>query len=253
MLARLAVRRTAPALARRLCCRAHPLALCAARLPPPPQFRAKPLLTARVAAISPPPTPLALSPPKPLRLLGRALWLGLVLLPPLALLAISLLVPSRWRIYLTEAFEASLLAALERGGACTIKLGQWASTRPDVLPLSLCVRLGSLHDGVPPHALSHTRRAISDAFGARAAQLEWVSERPVGSGCIAQVHRVTFRSLTFLATRYARASRPPLAPPHLRCTRPRQSTGAASPSRCSIRTSLTLTRTLTLTLTRTLT
>ena len=188
MLARLAVRRTAPALARRLCCRAHPLALCAARLPPPPQFRAKPLLTARLAAISPPPTPLALSPPKPLRLLGRALWLGLVLLPPLALLAISLLVPSRWRIYLTEAFEASLLAALERGGACTIKLGQWASTRPDVLPLSLCVRLGSLHDGVPPHALSHTRRAISDAFGARAAQLEWVSERPVGSGCIAQVH-----------------------------------------------------------------
>ena len=37
-----------------------------------------------------------------------------------------------------DLLEAALLRALERGGACMIKVGQWASTRPDILPVSLC-------------------------------------------------------------------------------------------------------------------
>ena len=122
-----------------------------------------------------------------LRLLARALYLGALLLPPLLLLMPSLLLPERQ--WLWHRFEAEVLRALERGGPCLIKLGQWASTRPDLLPLSTCRTLASLHDAVPAHSLAETHGAIEAAFGAPVSALfARVGARPVGSGCIAQVH-----------------------------------------------------------------
>ena len=77
-----------------------------------------------------------------LRLLARAFALGLLLLRPLLLLLPALLLRGRaWQ----SRFERALVHALERGGPCLTKLGQWASTRPDVLPASLCATLGELH------------------------------------------------------------------------------------------------------------
>ena len=122
-----------------------------------------------------------------LRLLTRALYLGALLLPPLLLLLPSLLLPGRQ--WLWHRFEAEVLRTLERGGPCLIKLGQWASTRPDLLPLSTCRTLASLHDAVPAHSLAETHGAIEAAFGAPVSALfARVGARPVGSGCIAQVH-----------------------------------------------------------------
>ena len=85
--------------------------------------------------------------------------------------------------------EKTILRALERGGPCTIKLGQWASTRPDLLPLTTCRTLASLHDAVPSHSHRATLAAIEEAFGAPWDKIfKRVSANPVGSGCIAQVH-----------------------------------------------------------------
>ena len=125
-----------------------------------------------------------------LRAVARAIFLAVLLLPPVILLVPSLAFPSseRWR----RAFESALLRALERGGPCLIKLGQWASTRPDVLPLSLCRALGSLHDRVPPHSLEHSVAAIEEAFGVPCeAMFASLSDEPIGSGCVAQVHIAT--------------------------------------------------------------
>ncbi|KAL3917657.1 MAG: hypothetical protein SGPRY_006322, partial [Prymnesium sp.] len=91
-----------------------------------------------------------------LRLLARALWLGAVLLPPLALALPAYLMPHHFLSWL----ELACLRSFELGGTCMIKLGQWASTRNDVLPPSLCRTLSSLHDAVPAHAFSHTERVI---------------------------------------------------------------------------------------------
>lgn len=133
------------------------------------------------------------------RLLVRAAYLGLVLLPPLMLLLpAALLGSAAWM----QRFERALLRALERGGPCLIKLGQWASTRPDVLPYRLCRTLGSLHDCVPPHGIEHTRSAIAQAFGRPAEEVFGaLSVEPVGSGCVAQVHLATAADGTRLAVK----------------------------------------------------
>ena len=138
------------------------------------------------------------------RLAFRACWLLILLLPPLLLLIPALLFPTgseqqcRWR----ARFEEALLRALERGGPCLTKLGQWASTRPDLLPPSLCATLASLHHSVRPHSLAHTKRAIADAFGSPAEELLLeVSDKPVGSGCIAQVHTARARDGRQLAVK----------------------------------------------------
>lgn len=71
----------------------------------------------------------------------------------------------------------------------TTKLGQWLSTRPDVIPISLCRELACLHDAVPSHSALHTRRQIEEAFGRSPDDLFLqLSEEPIGSGCVAQVH-----------------------------------------------------------------
>ena len=120
-----------------------------------------------------------------LRLIARALWLGAVMLPPLLLLLPAYLLPE----FFQRRLELEMLRALQRGGPCTIKLGQWASTRPDVLPLSVCRTLATLHDTVPAHSVEHTRATIEAAFGAPLTKLfAHVDPVPVGSGCIAQVH-----------------------------------------------------------------
>lgn len=36
-------------------------------------------------------------------------------------------------------------------GACYIKFGQWASTRPDLFPVELCQQLSLLHSDCPSH------------------------------------------------------------------------------------------------------
>ena len=91
-----------------------------------------------------------------------------------------------------DAWWRLLAWTLERAGPTFHKLGQWASTRPDLLPPSLCAVLAALHHSVPAHSLAHTNAAILAAFGAPSEALfRSVEAHPIGSGCIAQVHAAT--------------------------------------------------------------
>ena len=170
-----------------LLCSSHALSrLCA---PPPLAARPPNLLLAlkreQAVAEETPVTFIVRGPADVVRLLARALWLGAVLVQPLMLLLPAVLLPDRF----WQRLELAILQALQRGGPCTIKLGQWASTRPDVLPLSVCRTLASLHDDVPAHSLAHTHASIEAAFGRPVGELfASLDARAVGSGCIAQVH-----------------------------------------------------------------
>ncbi|GJP75661.1 hypothetical protein CLOP_g6085 [Closterium sp. NIES-67] len=93
-----------------------------------------------------------------------------------------------------DAIHQLLLFALRRGGAAFIKWGQWASTREDLLPPSLCLVLGALQDQAPTHSFAHTRRAVQKYLGCRLEELFTEFERePLASGSIAQVHRARVR------------------------------------------------------------
>jgi len=122
-----------------------------------------------------------------LRIISRALWLSSLLSIPLTLGLACLILPESLRPY--RATEAWLLWALQCGGVCTIKLGQWASTRPDLLPRSICASLGHLHSTAPTHPVEETQRQLALAFGNKgAAYIVQLNPQPIGSGAIAQVH-----------------------------------------------------------------
>lgn len=84
--------------------------------------------------------------------------------------------------------------SLSRAGATFIKLGQWAATRPDVLPELFCEELSQLHANAPGHQMAWNEQVIQSAFGRSIEQVfEEFDPLPVGSGTIAQVHRARIR------------------------------------------------------------
>ena len=85
-----------------------------------------------------------------------------------------------------------LVKQMERAGPSFIKLGQWAASRADLFPASLCDKMSKLHSNGDPHSMRHTRRVIERAFGMKMSEIfEHFDEMPIGCGAIAQVYRAT--------------------------------------------------------------
>ena len=82
-----------------------------------------------------------------------------------------------------------LARTLEAAGPTYIKLGQWASTRPDLFPESMFDALTALHDQIAPHSFAETERVMTEAFGRPYTEVfAALDYEPIGSGCIAQVY-----------------------------------------------------------------
>jgi predicted unusual protein kinase regulating ubiquinone biosynthesis (AarF/ABC1/UbiB family) len=74
-------------------------------------------------------------------------------------------------------------------GGVLIKLGQFLSTRVDILPPEITRELAGLQDEVPPERFADIVRQIEEDFGRPlAAVFAWVSPEPVGAASLAQVH-----------------------------------------------------------------
>lgn len=78
--------------------------------------------------------------------------------------------------------------AAEMGGVL-IKLGQFLSTRVDILPPEITGELAGLQDEVPPERFEDIARQIEEDFGRPlGAVFAWVSPVPIGAASLAQVH-----------------------------------------------------------------
>jgi hypothetical protein len=93
-----------------------------------------------------------------------------------------------------NTFYRLLRRTLEISGPAFTKLGQWASTRPDIFSRELSDELSILHDKVSvSHSLADTKRIIEQNFGpnflGQIIDEATISAQVIGSGCIAQVHR----------------------------------------------------------------
>ncbi len=94
---------------------------------------------------------------------------------------------------------------LEDLGPAFVKLGQFASTRPDILPEDLCIELGNLLDSVKPfpgkEAIEIVERElkapINDIF-------DDFSEEPVSSASISQVHKARLKTGELVAVKVQR-------------------------------------------------
>lgn len=81
-------------------------------------------------------------------------------------------------------------------GPSFIKLGQIASTRPDLLPLEVIEELKKLQDNVPSESFEEVKRTIESDLGASIEEIfADLTETPMASASIGQVHRAKLRVL----------------------------------------------------------
>ncbi|CAH2047918.1 unnamed protein product, partial [Thlaspi arvense] len=123
-------------------------------------------------------------------LIGRALYLAVLLSPNLVMALLEFSCGTRFRKLRHEVLRRSL----EKAGPAFIKFGQWIATRPDRFSKDLCLELSKLHSNAPEHSFAFTKKTIENAFGRKLSEIfEVFDESPVASGSIAQVHRATLK------------------------------------------------------------
>jgi len=103
-----------------------------------------------------------------------------------------------------------LVWGLNQLGPAFIKLGQWASTRPDLYPPRVIAKLTALQDNVSTaHTMETVESTLTNSFGPHWRERLILDPNPIGAGCIAQVFKGTLvgeESLAEQADRSASAN-----------------------------------------------
>ena len=86
---------------------------------------------------------------------------------------------------------AGLSRAVDRLGPSYVKMGQFLSTRPDIVGPKVALELESLQDRVTPMSRENAVAIIETAFAARIESVFTEFGEPVAAASIAQVHRAT--------------------------------------------------------------
>lgn len=98
---------------------------------------------------------------------------------------------ARWRARQPGGVETgrALRGGLERAGGVFVKLGQFLSTRPDLVSPELAAELRRLQEHVAPVPVAAVEAVVAADLGGAAARFAVFDAHPVGAASIAQVHR----------------------------------------------------------------
>jgi ubiquinone biosynthesis protein len=106
-----------------------------------------------------------------------------------------------------SAAGVSLRRALEHLGATFIKLGQVASTRPDLVPPEIIGQLVKLQEEVRPFPFEQVREIIEEDFGSPLERLfSEFESAPLAAASVAQVHRARLAQGERVAVKVRRPS-----------------------------------------------
>ena len=99
-----------------------------------------------------------------------------------------------WREDTRELLNTIFVWCIQKAGPTFIKIGQWASTRPDIFPPETCKMLRVLHSTVKSEPFSNVKKMIEDSIGLPINEIFDDFDRdPIGCGCVAQVYRAKMR------------------------------------------------------------
>jgi ubiquinone biosynthesis protein len=96
---------------------------------------------------------------------------------------------------------------LEQLGPTYVKLGQIASTRPDLLPPEIIEELEKLQDAVPAFSFTEVRSVLQEELGETLEKIFQLFEpEPIAAASIGQVHQAVLKTGTTVAVKIQRPS-----------------------------------------------
>ncbi len=91
-----------------------------------------------------------------------------------------------------DTLPVNVRKVFEELGGAYVKLGQLLSLRPDLVPEEYCIEFRKLQDDMPAMPLSEVKSIIRGELGK--VPFKDISQKPIGSASIAQVHEVVLPS-----------------------------------------------------------